>query len=80
MSYITGKTIKQLWERKNMTQKELAKRINVSDKTINSLKDLSYTYFTVENIKYEMKNKRGRFRDRLTKENQQMIEKKYWTN
>src|SRR5574344_2981117 len=46
------------------------------DRTINSLKDLSYTYFTVENIKYEMKNKRGRFRDRLTKENQQMIEEK----
>lgn len=46
------------------------------DRTINSLKDLSYTYFTVENIKYEIKNKRGRFRDRLTKENQQMIEEK----
>lgn len=46
------------------------------DRTINSLKDLSYTYFTVENVKYEMKNKRGRFRDRLTKENQQMIEEK----
>ena len=46
------------------------------ERTVNSLKDLSYTYFTVENIKYEMKNKRGRFRDRLTKENQQMIEEK----
>lgn len=46
------------------------------DRQVNSLKDLSYTYFTVENIKYEIKNKRGRFRDRLTKENQQMIGEK----
>lgn len=34
MSYITGKTIKQLRERKDMTQKELAREISVSDKTI----------------------------------------------
>ena len=34
MSYVTGKTIKQLRERKNITQKELAEIINVSDKTI----------------------------------------------
>ena len=34
MSYITGKTIKQLRERKDMTQKELARKISVSDKTI----------------------------------------------
>lgn len=46
------------------------------DRTVNGLKDLSYTYFTVENIKYEMKTRRGRFRDRLTKENQEMIEEK----
>ena len=34
MSYITGKTIKQLRECKDMTQKELARKISVSDKTI----------------------------------------------
>ena len=34
MSYIIGKTIKQLRECKDMTQKELARKISVSDKTI----------------------------------------------
>ncbi len=34
MGYITGKTIKELREKRKITQKELAKRINVSDKTI----------------------------------------------
>ena len=46
------------------------------DRTVNSLKDLSNTYFTVENIKYEIKNRRGRFRDRLSKENQELIDEK----
>lgn len=34
MSYITGKTIKELREKRQLTQKELAERIHVSDKTI----------------------------------------------
>lgn len=34
MSYITGKTIKELREKRKLTQKELAERIHVSDKTI----------------------------------------------
>ena len=34
MSYITGKTIKELRERRRLTQKELAEKINVSDKTV----------------------------------------------
>lgn len=34
MSYVTGKTIKELRERKKDTQKELAQKIGVSDKTI----------------------------------------------
>ncbi|MGN0366022.1 MAG: helix-turn-helix domain-containing protein [Suilimivivens sp.] len=34
MSYITGKTIKELRERRRLTQKELADKINVSDKTV----------------------------------------------
>lgn len=34
MGYISGKTIKELREKRKMTQKELAKRINVSDKTV----------------------------------------------
>lgn len=34
MSYVTGKTIKELREKRKITQKELAERINVSDKTI----------------------------------------------
>ena len=34
MGYINGKTIKELRERQKLTQKELAERINVSDKTI----------------------------------------------
>lgn len=34
MGYINGKTIKELRERQKLTQKELAERINVSDKAI----------------------------------------------
>lgn len=34
MSYVTGKTIKNLREKRNFTQRELADKINVSDKTI----------------------------------------------
>ena len=34
MSYVTGKTIKELREKRSFTQKELAEKINVSDKTI----------------------------------------------
>ena len=34
MHYVTGNTIKQLREKRGMTQKELAEIINMSDKTI----------------------------------------------
>ena len=34
MNYVTGKTIRTLREAKNLTQKELAEKINVSDKTV----------------------------------------------
>lgn len=34
MSYVTGKTIKELREKRKMTQKELAEKISVSDKTV----------------------------------------------
>lgn len=34
MNYVTGETIKNLREKKRITQKELADMINVSDKTI----------------------------------------------
>lgn len=34
MSYVTGKTIRELREKRKITQKELAEIINVSDKTI----------------------------------------------
>lgn len=34
MNYVTGKTIRELREQKQMTQKELAEKINVSDKTV----------------------------------------------
>ena len=34
MSYVTGNTIKELREKRKLTQKELADKINVSDKTI----------------------------------------------
>ena len=34
MSYVTGKTIKELREKRALTQKELADKIGVSDKTI----------------------------------------------
>lgn len=34
MGYVTGKTIRQLREKQKLTQKELAEKINVSDKTI----------------------------------------------
>lgn len=34
MSYVTGKTIKTLREKRKLTQKELAEKISVSDKTV----------------------------------------------
>ena len=34
MSYVTGKTIKELREKQKITQKELAEKINVSDKAV----------------------------------------------
>ena len=34
MSYVTGKTIKELREKRQITQKELAEKINVSDKAV----------------------------------------------
>ena len=34
MSYVTGKTIRELREKRKVTQKELAERLNLSDKTI----------------------------------------------
>ena len=40
MSYVTGKTIKELREKKKMTQKELADKINISDKTISKWETL----------------------------------------
>ena len=46
------------------------------ERDVNSLKDLSNTYFTVENINYEVKNRRGRYRNNVDKETQQMIDEK----
>lgn len=34
MSYVTGKIIKTLREKRKLTQKELAEKISVSDKTV----------------------------------------------
>ena len=34
MGYVTGKTIRELREKRKLTQKELAEKINVSDKTV----------------------------------------------
>lgn len=34
MSYVTGKTIKELREKKQLTQKQLADKLHISDKTI----------------------------------------------
>ncbi len=34
MGYVTGKTIKELRERRKLTQKELSEKIGVSDKTV----------------------------------------------
>lgn len=34
MSYVTGNTIKELREKRQFTQKQLAEKLNVSDKTI----------------------------------------------
>ena len=34
MSYVTGKTIRELREKRKFTQKELAEKLNLSDKTI----------------------------------------------
>ena len=36
-TYVTGATIKQLREMRNMTQTELAEKINVSSKTITAV-------------------------------------------
>ena len=49
----------------------------VVDRNISSLKDLSYTYFTVENIKHEVRNRINRFRKNpLSKETQKVINEK----
>ena len=34
MGYVTGKTIKELREKRKITQKELSEKIGVSDKTV----------------------------------------------
>lgn len=34
MGYVTGKTIRELREKKKLTQKELAEKLMVSDKTV----------------------------------------------
>ena len=34
MSYVTGKTIRELREKQKLTQRELAEKINVSDKAV----------------------------------------------
>lgn len=34
MGYVTGKTIRELREKRNMTQRELAEKIQASDKTV----------------------------------------------
>lgn len=34
MSYVTGRTIKELREKRKITQKELSEKIGVSDKTV----------------------------------------------
>ena len=34
MGYVTGKTIRELREKKKLTQKELAEKLLVSDKTV----------------------------------------------
>ena len=43
--YVTGQTIQMLRERRSMTQKQLAERIFVSDKTT-----VSYTHLTLPTI------------------------------
>ena len=53
MNYVTGETIKNLREKKRITQKELADMINVSDKTVSKwetkkgLPAVSYTHLTL---------------------------------
>ena len=48
MNYVTGKTIRELREKRKFTQKELAERLNLSDKTISKweqgafLPDITY--------------------------------------
>ena len=44
-NYITGKIIKELREKQQLTQMELANILNVSDKTIS--RDVFSTYFVI---------------------------------
>ena len=37
MAYVTGKTIKELREKRKLTQKELAEKLQVSDKAVSKL-------------------------------------------
>ena len=47
------------------------------ERKINSLKDLSYTYYTVEKINYDIRKKRGRFKkDDLPRESKEMLDEK----
>ena len=39
MNYVTGKTIRELRKKQKLTQKELAEKINVSDKTVSKWKN-----------------------------------------
>ena len=43
MSYVTGKTIKTLREKRKLTQKELAEKISVSDKTVSKWETGGFT-------------------------------------
>ena len=52
-------------------------RFNLSKEKIDSLKDLSYTYFTVENIDFDIRKRRGRFRkEEIPKETQKVLNEK----
>lgn len=47
------------------------------ERKIDSLKDLSYTYFTVENIDFDIRKRRGRFRkEDIPKETQKVLNEK----
>lgn len=47
------------------------------ERKIDSLKDLSYTYFTVENIDFDIRKRRGRFRkEEIPKETQKVLNEK----